>query len=69
VFVALGIHQAMRTLHNVFCDMSGSTIFFHAINFSFSSEWGGSVNAYKMCFDFLYKLCLKHLILKRTEKD
>jgi hypothetical protein len=22
-----------------------------------------------VCFDFLYKVCLKHLILRRTERD
>jgi hypothetical protein len=31
VFVALGIQQAMRMRHIVFCGMPGSTIFFHII--------------------------------------
>jgi len=29
VFIALGIQYAMRTLHNLICDLSDSTMFLH----------------------------------------
>jgi hypothetical protein len=59
VFVALGIQQAMRVPHIVICDLP------HLQNFSTLSPKHHDfrkkkVIERKLCFDFLYKLCLKH---------
>jgi hypothetical protein len=56
--VALVIQHAMHVRHIVICGLSRSTIFFHIISWRFS---GGKVTEHKMCFDFLYNICLKHV--------
>jgi len=59
VYLALIIQHAMCLLHIVICGLSGCTIFFHFISktarFSEKSYW-----VLNVCFDFLYKFCLKH---------
>ena len=61
VFVALGIQHALRLRHIVICDLSGSTIVFRIISqmSRFSKKKGTIVH--EMCFNFLYKLCLKRV--------
>jgi hypothetical protein len=41
VFVALGVQHAMRNLHNVICDLSGSNKFFHIISSMARFFFGG----------------------------
>jgi hypothetical protein len=59
-------------MHRIICHLwlFGSAIFSHIILWTarFSGERG--VVEYKnVCFDFLYNFCLKHIILRRTERD
>jgi len=58
VFVALGIQNSMRMLYIVICGLPRSTIFFshHLINGILF--WGKKIE-HKMCFDFIYNICLK----------
>jgi hypothetical protein len=58
VAVALGIHQAMPVHHIVISGLSGSTIFFHIISQTARFSKTKFIE-HKMCFDFLYKFCLK----------
>ena len=69
VFVALGIQQAMRTLHTVICDLSGSIIFYHIIS-SMARFGGGGLLKLKHVFWFSVQLLYEtFLILRRTEWD
>ena len=48
VLVALGIHQATRMRHIYICGLLDST------------GLSKKVTEHEMCFDFLYKFCLKY---------
>jgi hypothetical protein len=77
MFVALGIQHAMCTLHNVVCDLSGSTIYFHIISpqrheFLRETEREGEkeVTANKICVLIFFTISPEtFLILRRTERD
>jgi len=60
--VALDIQHAMRMHHIVICGLPCTTTFFHITSrmarFSKKGYWTQNV-----CFDFLYKFCLKHFSL------
>jgi hypothetical protein len=60
VSVALGTQHAMRMRCIVICGLSGCTIFFHIISQT-AQFFGGKKIEHKMCFDFLYNFCLKHV--------
>jgi hypothetical protein len=49
----------MALLHNAICGLSGSAIFFPHYLINFTSFEGKLLNV-SMCFDFLYKVCLKY---------
>ena len=61
VFIALGILLAMRRRHVVFCGLPRSTTFFHIV--SKAARFKKKIIVHKMCFEFLYNLCLKHFSL------
>jgi hypothetical protein len=50
------IASSQRRIITVICGVSGPTIQ--------GAIFGEKVTEYKMCFDFLYNLCLKHFSLK-----
>jgi len=57
VSVALDIRHAMRMRRTVICGLPRSAKFFHFI----SQRARLKKNIYrKMCFDFLYNVCLRH---------
>jgi hypothetical protein len=54
VYLALGIHHAMRIRHIVTCGLPGSTVFFtHCLK---TGRFSKRNIEHKICFDFLYKL-------------
>ena len=56
--VALLIQHAIRMCRIVLCGLSGSTTFIDVINDTIFGK--KNVIEHKMCFDFLYNVCLKH---------
>jgi hypothetical protein len=67
VFTALGILLAMRRRHVVFCGLPRSTAFFHIK--SKAARFKKKVIVHKMCFEFLYNVCLKTFFtLRRTDR-
>jgi hypothetical protein len=57
--IASVIKHAKCMCHIIFiCDMSGSTTFFHII--SWTAKFQKKSLIINMCFDFLYKFCLKY---------
>jgi hypothetical protein len=71
VFVAVCIQHAMSVRHFVTCGLPCSTLFFSKLPHKSTIFGGGAENylTWNVCSDFLYKFCLKHLILKRNERD
>jgi len=67
VFVSLVIQHAMCMRHIAIRVLSGSTVLFHII--SLTARFSKNVTEHKMCFDFLYNVCLKHAIVRRTARD
>jgi hypothetical protein len=62
VFLASVIQHAMR--HIVICGHSGSAAFFHIISqMTWFSGGKKSYSTQNLCFDCLYKCCLKHFSL------
>jgi hypothetical protein len=60
LFVAYDIQYKMRMLHFVTCGLPGSTIFFHSKSQTAQFSKKKKVIEYKMCFDFLCQVWLKH---------
>ena len=68
VSVVLVIQHAMRMRRVVICGVPRSTLFFpHYLKNGMICE--KRYRIYKVCFDFLYNICLKYFILRRTERD
>ena len=63
VFVASGIQQAMRMRRNVIYGMFGCKIFFHIISYTARFPKRKKFGILNVCFDLLYKFCLKHFAL------
>jgi hypothetical protein len=57
VFVALGIPHAMRMRHVYICGLAGLFDHFASQAAQFSEK---NLLNIKMCFDFLFSVCLKH---------
>ena len=59
MFLDLGIQYSMRMRYIVVCGQCNSTVFFHIISkaerFYKKIYWTRN-----LCFDFLYKVCLKY---------
>jgi hypothetical protein len=72
VFVALSVQQAMRMRYTVMWPAPPCNIFSHLINGTIF-ERKKTVSGHKMCFDFLYNVCVcvceTFLILRRNERD
>jgi len=68
VFVALGMQQAMRTLHPVICELSIPNVFFHIIS-SMARFLENKFTENKIGFNFLEILCEAQGILRRTQQD
>jgi hypothetical protein len=58
VCVTLGIQHAMRMRNIVICGLSGYTVFSRII--SWIARLKKKIAEQNLCFDFLYKFCLKH---------
>jgi hypothetical protein len=68
VFVASGIQHAMRMCHIVICRLHRFTFFSHyRINGTIVGE--KKVIEHTMCFDLLYKFCLKHFSNYKEMKE
>jgi len=66
-YAARKSHLSMQ--HNVFCALSGSTIF-STLSHKRRDFRKKKVTAQKKSVSiFLYKFCLKHLILRRIQRD
>ena len=70
VFVALGVQHAMHTLHNVICNLSSFTIFFHIISSMAQCFSVGGVTEIKCVFRTSLQLFYEtFLILMRNVPD
>jgi hypothetical protein len=66
VFVALGIHYAMRIRHVSIFGQSGCTNFLTQSH-TRRDFWKSLLN--KICFDYFYKFVWNILIIRRSERD
>jgi len=60
MYVALVIEHAKSMRHVVICGLSGCTCF-SKLSHKWHDFGGNKVTELKICFDFLYKFCLKLL--------
>jgi len=67
VFIALGMQHAIRMHHVVICGLSRHTIFPHYVTNGTIFE--KSYKTKNVCFDFLHKLCLKHLSFNKKKSE
>ena len=61
-FVDAGTHHAKRTRHLVICSLPRSAVF-SALCHNFRGKKNKNFTEHKMCFGFLYNVCLEHLSL------
>jgi hypothetical protein len=71
VSVALVIQHAMRMRHIILSSALCPVLpyFYAFFNCTIFGGGGGGVIGHKMCFDFLYSLCLKHFSFQKELKE